>query len=84
MDSLTADLVSVTLVNTSQIDARRVVVQAGAYAEHQFGAVQVNGQTVQVDDSHFTVDLPPGCGARLTIETERYANTPTFAFPWER
>jgi hypothetical protein len=84
VDSLTADLVSVTLVNTSQIDARRVVVQAGAYAEHQFGAVQVNGQTVQVDDSHFTVDLPPGCGARLTIETERYANTPTFAFPWER
>ena len=84
VDSMSADSVTVTLVNTSQIVARRVVVQAGAYAEHQFGEVWMGDEMVQVDDSHFTVDLPPGCGARLTIETARYVNSPTFAFPWER
>ncbi|MGB5052224.1 MAG: hypothetical protein WBO46_24960, partial [Caldilineaceae bacterium] len=84
VDSLSADGVTVTLVNTSQIEARRVIVQAGAYAEHQFGTVRVNGESAAVDGTHFTVDLAPGCGARLEIETARYANTPTFAFPWER
>lgn len=84
VDSLTADGVSVTLVNTSQLEARRVVVQAGAYAEHRFGAVTLNGERVQVDDTHFAVDLAPGSGARLEIETARYVHPPTFAFPWER
>ena len=84
VDSLSADGAAVTLVNTSQLETRRVVVQAGAYAEHSFGAVTLNGRRVQVDDTHFTVDLAPGSGARLEIETARYVNPPTFAFPWER
>jgi len=84
VDGLSAGGVTVTLVNTGQVEARRVVVQAGAYAEHRFVAVRADGQCVAVGGPHFTVDLAPGCGCRLEIETARYVNTPTFAFPWER
>ena len=38
----------VTLVNVNPTTARTVVVQAGAYAEHQIESVAVNGRTVPV------------------------------------
>ncbi|MXX27249.1 MAG: hypothetical protein F4Z82_17595 [Caldilineaceae bacterium SB0668_bin_21] len=84
VESLTGEAVTVTLVNTSQVSLRRVTVQGGAYAEHQFGSVRLNGETVDVEDSSFEVTIAPGCGARLEISTGRYANTPTLAFPWRR
>jgi len=84
VESLTGEAVTVTLVNTSQVSSRRVTVQGGAYAEHQFGSVRLNGETVDVEDSSFEVTIAPGCGARLEISTGRYANTPTLAFPWRR
>jgi hypothetical protein len=74
----------VTLVNTSVSQPRSVVVQAGAYAEHQFESVECNGQTSRVNDRAFTVKLAPGAGARLTITMRRYVNQPTVAFPWDR
>ena len=61
---------------------RQVTVQGGAYAEHQLQGVTVNGVSTPLDSSHFTVKLAPGCGSQLTIKTKRYANQPTFAFPW--
>jgi hypothetical protein len=82
VEKLTADEVVVTLVNLSPLHERSVVVQGGAYAEHQLQSVAVNGTTTRVGKSHFTVNLAPGCGSRLTIKTQRYANQPTFAFPW--
>jgi hypothetical protein len=74
----------VTLVNTSVSQPRSVVVQAGAYGEHQFESVECNGQTSRVNDRAFTVKLTPGAGARLTIAMRRYVNQPTVAFPWDR
>ena len=75
---------TVTLVNTDQVSARRVIVQGGAYAEHRFDAVTINGEKVDVDGTWFAVDLAPGSGATLQIDTQRYASQPTFAFPWDR
>jgi hypothetical protein len=37
---------------------------------------------VPVNHSHVTVRLAPGVGARLRLTVERFANRPTFAFPW--
>ncbi|MCC6628168.1 MAG: hypothetical protein IT340_12295 [Chloroflexi bacterium] len=82
VDSLTADSVAVTLVNTSQTTARTVIVQGGGYAEHQLTSATVDGTTTPVDGSHVTVHLAPGAGGRLVLGTRRYANHPTFAFPW--
>ena len=84
VENLSADSVTVVLVNTNQVAARTLTVQGGAYAEHQFRAVEVDGRTVDVGGSAFTVEIGPGCGARLRIGTDRYANSPTLAFPWRR
>ena len=64
-----------TLVNVNPIETRDVIVQTGAYAEHQ---------ATQYNDSQFTIRLAPGAGDTLTIAMKRYANAPTAAFPWDR
>ncbi len=84
VQKLTDDSVTLTLVNTSQTSGRRVTVQAGAYAEHQFGTVASNDQTFDISCDTFDVNLAPGAGARLHITTDRYTNTPTLALPWRR
>ena len=84
VDGLDADGVGVQFVNLDPLKAQAIVVQAGAYAEHQFLSVDDGNGTVSVDASHFTLRLAPGGGGRLTVKMKRYANPPTFAFPWKR
>jgi hypothetical protein len=84
VERLTADSVTVTLVNVSQLEERSVVVQAGGYAEHQFLSVQMDKRKTPIEGTNFTVRLAPGSGARLTISMRRYVNQPTLAFPWDR
>ncbi len=78
------DSVNVTLVNTNQVEAREVQVQAGAYGEHQFTGVSVDGTHQSVDAPYVTVRLEPGCGASLELSMKRYVNQPTLAQPWNR
>ena len=75
---------SVTLVNVGSTRPRTVIVQGGAYAEHQIEAVEWNGRRVQVNAPELTVQLAPGAGATLTLITRRYANRPRVSFPWDR
>jgi hypothetical protein len=84
VEKLTADSVTVTLVNTNQVVPRNVMVQAGGYAEHQFASATVNGKTVPLDNAYVTVRLAPGSGARVEFQMKRYANRPTLAQPWDR
>jgi hypothetical protein len=87
VEGMTADQVTVTLVNVDSVEERTVVVQGGAYAEHKFTGVTVGGRVGDdwpLAGSAFAVRLAPGCGATLRIEMERYANPPTLAFPWDR
>ena len=84
VEKLTADAVTVTLVNLDPVDAREVVVQAGAYAEHQLTGVERAGERTALDSDALTVRLAPGAGATLTLTMERYANPPTLAQPWDR
>ena len=84
IDEMTADRTGVTLVNVSQSEAREIVVQAGAYAEHDCVGIEIGDRTIAVDAPSFTVRLAPGAGARLVIRTNRYANDPTLQFPWNR
>ena len=84
VESLSADGVVLSLVNVNQTEYRDLIIQSGAYAEHQIISVEVDGNTSDLDASWMSIRLGPGCGARLTLKTERYVNPPTFAFPWER
>ena len=77
-----AGLTTVSLVNINQREAREVVVQTGAYGEHQCLWVRVEDKEYPVNRRHFTVHLNPGAGAELIVSVNRYANEPTLSFPW--
>jgi hypothetical protein len=84
VSSLTDTETTVTLVNLNKADTRSLVVQGGAYGEHQIETVNWNGKTTQIAASSFTVKLDPGAGAKLTLKMRRYQNVPTAHFPWNR
>ncbi len=84
VEKLTADSMTLTLVNTNPVEPREVVVQAGGYGEHQFVSVQMEGQTTPIDSRLLNVRLAPGSGQRLQFAMRRYANTPTLQLPWDR
>lgn len=84
VSELTDTRTVVTLVNLSKTEARTVVVQGGAYAEHLIESVEVNGRSVPLNARDFTVQLPPGAGGTLTLTMRRFANAPTIMFPWDR
>jgi len=79
---LSNDEVTVSLVNVNQTEPKTVIVQGGAYAEHQIKNARLHDNIVSVDSPHFTVQLGPGAGGELTLKMRRYANQPTFSFPW--
>ncbi len=99
VERITDEGVVLQLVNLDPVAGRSVVVQAGAYAEHEITLVHCEpvaeahgapgaaaaapaqaGQ--QVRAPHVTIQLEPGAGTRLTLRLRRYAQLPTFAFPW--
>jgi len=74
----------VTLVNLNPTQRRTLIVQGGAYGEHQFLTVTNGGKTTPVDSPLLTVQLAPASGARLELGMKRYANAPTVKHPWQR
>ncbi len=84
VEKIERDSVTLMIVNTSATTSRRLVVQMGAYGEHQATALRVGGRTVPVNAPYFDVQLAAGAGDRLVIGIKRLANDPTLAFPWDR
>ncbi len=87
VDELRSDGVGVQLVNTGNEHTRKVVVQAGAFGEHDFTEVVYmdgNGGTARqmVHEKYFAVDLPPSTSIRLDAGLRRFVNQPSYAFPW--
>lgn len=82
VDHLSGEEVSVTLVNTNQLHARELIIQAGGYAEHEFVQVRAGEKTLQITAPQATVRLAAGAGTRLQIKMRRYVNQPTMHFPW--
>ena len=86
VDQMEADRVGLQLVNLAPGAPRRVVVQAGAFGEHDFTEVRVDGgestQVTRVDGRHFAVELQPAAAIRLEAGLSRFVNAPSHAFPW--
>ncbi|MFN8940570.1 MAG: hypothetical protein ACK6DX_17645 [Acidobacteriota bacterium] len=76
------DDATVTLVNTNQVAERVITIQAGGYGEHAFTSMKWDGKTMPLTGRHITLRLAPGAGARFEFGMKRYANPPTFQFPW--
>ncbi len=84
VEKLSDDAATLVLVNTGKDKARTVIVQGGAYSEHQFlSATPEGGAAVKVDGPRFSVELAPGASIRLNVAMKRYANTPTLRQPWD-
>jgi len=75
---------TLTLVNLNPTQPRTVIVQGGAYGEHQLISVISGGKTTPIDLPLLTVRLDPGCGQQLVLTMKRYANVPTVMHPWQR
>jgi hypothetical protein len=75
---------TVTLVNVNRSRARTVIVQGGAYGEHQLVSIMNDGRVTPIGSPYLTVRLDPGCGQRLVLTLKRYANAPTAMHPWYR
>lgn len=84
VEGLTDTTTTLSLVNINPVEARKLIVQAGAYGEHRVTSVELDGEVYSMDQPFFTVKLDPGAGSRLVIHHDRYANQPTMAHPWDR
>jgi hypothetical protein len=74
----------VTLVNLHGTEPRTVIVQGGAYGEHQLESVTWGNRTVPVGGPLLTIHLGAGCGDQLVLRIKRYVNFPTVLHPWHR
>lgn len=77
----------VRLVNVNSLETRTVILQAGAFGEHEFGRVRYRSlagawQDTRVSGRHVSVRLLPSASIRLEIGMRRYVNDPGFASPW--
>ena len=79
--SVDADGVEFELVNGCGRD-RELIVQAGAYGEHEFRTLEYEGETASVDANAVRVSLPAGTRLSIAAALERFVNDPTYAFPW--
>jgi hypothetical protein len=84
IEKMDGNSLTLTLVNVNQSESREVLLQGGAYAEHQFVSVSADGTTTPINAATLAVRLAPGSGQRLVFRMNRYANRPTMHFPWDR
>ena len=76
--------VGVTLVNIDTLRPKTLVLQGGAYGEHQIQSAAVDeAEPATVDANRVTVSMAPGSGARLRLRMRRYANRPSLSLPWQ-
>jgi hypothetical protein len=73
---------NVSLININQVRSRKVIIQTGAFGEHQCQSVRIGDKEYPVNNRSFEVQLDPGAGAELIISAKRYANQPSWSFPW--
>lgn len=73
----------VTLVNMSD-SPRRLVIQGGAFAEHRFVEVVVDGVEVPQDGDarYLSVTLEPATTMELRLRLEPRSSAPTVGAPW--
>lgn len=80
-----ADSVTVTLTNTSPLNERRLVLQAGAFGEHEFTEATDRfaevPRTQRVDSRHLEVILPAGGAVDLRLGMRRFAHRPGYDQP---
>jgi hypothetical protein len=84
VSEISAEHVIITLVNSSPLHERQLIMQAGAFGEHHFTAASdLSGNTAPqaVNRQHLRVALPPGRTLTLRLAMRRYAHRPAYRAP---
>src|SRR6185503_8680716 len=84
VSQLTDGQTVVTLVNLNNTEPRILVIQGGAYGEHQIESVTIGDKTTRINSALLRVQLNPGSRERLILRMKRHANPPTVLHPWHR
>ena len=71
VEKISDEDLTLTLVNVNPIEHRTVILQGGAYAEHEITRVSLADEVVAIGNSACSVQLAPGCGAQAHGETLR-------------
>ena len=66
VEKMSADSATLTLVNTNPVEPRIVIVQGGAYGEHQLESAKTGSTERQIGAPYITVRLEPGAGSAST------------------
>ena len=66
------------------LHSRELIAQMGAYGEHHSTSISLRDRNISADSPLFRVCLAPGAGASMTVRMNRFAHTPSLAFPWDR
>ena len=84
VDRMTDRSVTVHMVNLNPVESRTIIVQGGAYGEHQLLAITCQDERVAIDAASCSILLEPGAGTILEIEMNRFTNQPKMDFPWNQ
>ncbi len=84
VDRMSEDAVEVVLVNVHPSERRELILQAGMFGEHEFTEASYEGKATDVTSKWLHVTLGEGAMGRLKLNMRRFANQPTYAFPWHR
>jgi hypothetical protein len=88
VEKISGESTTIHLINLDTEHEKAVIIQAGGFGEHRFAEVTIRNQAdriiqqLTVNDKWLCVELVPGAGVRLELETIRYANEPTYETPW--
>jgi hypothetical protein len=88
VEQITADAVTIQVVNLHHAEARELIIQAGTFGEHRFEEALIHDQQGHivgqqaVGGKWFGVELEPNAGAKLELQMKRYVNKPTYETPW--
>ncbi len=92
VEGLEEDQVSLRLVNLDPVEKRQLIIQAGAFGEHQFTNIRYlttdeaggpqEKQSKPVDGKYVKILLPASTSILLEIGIDRFTNPPSYRFPW--
>ena len=78
---ISGDSTKLVLVNLDPEEKRELVVQTGAYGEHECRWVKLGNDRFEINNNHFLIRLDPGSGSEITVIAERYARAPGLKHP---
>jgi hypothetical protein len=84
------EALALELINLDPLAPREVLLQAGAFGEHQFTRCRAlspgadPAPWTEINARHFQVRLEPAGALRLEVGLKRHSNRPDYARPWDR